>query len=136
MSANDQGSSAGDETPPTVEGILGKIENSPYGELLRDETKLEAKLIELMENSPDRTLAEMGRELRTGAVSWQGLAEIPGYTDVLQTGFQKMQDIDLAQVADELDDALAEGQAEQPVAPDSDPNAAGDDDFSDHRYLG
>lgn len=126
------------EERPSVEGILDKIENSPYGELLRDERKLESKLIELMENSPDRTLAEMGRGLRSGEVSWQGLADIPGYSDVLNTGFEKMREIDLAQVSGELDELFAEqedaeqGSAEPEVRDGDDEN----DDFSQHRYLG
>lgn len=120
-----------------MEGILDKIENSPYGELLRDERKLESKLIELMENSPDRTLAEMGRSLRSGEISWQGLAGIPGYSDVLNTGFDKLQEIDLAQVSGELDELFAEQESAEPDAGQQEPDdAEPDEDFSRHRYLG
>lgn len=92
----------------TPSDILARIENSPYAELLHDEHALERTLIQLMIASGHPVLAEMGRELQQGHISWQGLAGIEAYREVLDAGFITMQQIDLAEVAAGLDaDAVA-----------------------------
>lgn len=90
-----------DDVSPT--GILARIENSSYAELLHDERKLERTLIELMVASEHPVLAEMGRELQQGHISWQGLGGIAAYREVLDAGFATIQRIDLAEVAADLD---------------------------------
>jgi hypothetical protein len=107
---------AADEVTPS--DILSRIENSPHAELLHDEVALERTLIELMGSSRHPVLAEMGRELQQGNVSWQGLAGIPGYQAVLADGFVAMQRIDLADVAAGLDADVAVPIAEDDPAPE------------------
>jgi hypothetical protein len=66
-------------------------------------------------------LAEMGRELQQGHISWQGLGTIAAYWEVLDAGFTAMQQIDLAEVAAGLDaeqDATAPAQPETPSRDD------------------
>lgn len=83
----------------TPSDILARIEDSPHAALLHDEAALERTLIELMASSGHPILAEMGRELQQGHISWQGIAGIPGYREVLAEGFATIQRIDLAEVA-------------------------------------
>jgi multidrug efflux pump subunit AcrA (membrane-fusion protein) len=100
----------------TASDILARIENSPHAELLHDEGALERTLIELMAASDHPVLAEMGRELQQGHISWQGLGTIAAYREILDAGFVTMQQIDLAEVAAGLD---AEVAAASPAAPDT-----------------
>ena len=100
----------------TYSDILARIENSPHAELLHDEHALERTLIELMAASEHPVLAEMGRELQQGHISWQGIGAIEAYREVLDAGFATMQQIDLAEVAAALD---AEDIASPPAAPDT-----------------
>ncbi|MDQ3988217.1 MAG: hypothetical protein M3291_03280 [Actinomycetota bacterium] len=112
---------AADDVTPS--DILARIENSSHAELLHDEAALERTLIELMASSAHPVLAEMGRELQQGHLSWQGLAGIPEYQEVLTEGFAAMQRIDLAEVAAGLDaDAAALTAADEPAAEDEEPD--------------
>ncbi len=112
---------AADDVTPS--DILSRIENSPHAELLHDEAVLERTLIELMASSTHPVLAEMGRELQQGNVSWQGLASIPGYQAALSEGFTALQRIDLAEVAAGLDaDAAVPTAEDEPAAQDEEPD--------------
>jgi len=87
---------------------------------LHDEQTLERTLIELMTASGHPVLAEMGRELQQGHISWQGLARIEAYREVLNAGFATLQQIDLAEVAAELDVEAAASAPAAPTVPDRD----------------
>lgn len=119
----------------TPETIFAKIEQTPHAELVHDESTLRQTLVELMTASPHPVLAEMGRELASGRISWQGLAGIPAYQEVLSAGLTSMEHIDLDEIAAELDATAELDAAAEPATPlDTEPasddgNGAGDEIF-------
>lgn len=108
---------------PGIEQLMSKLEQSPLGPMLRDERSMDRMLCDLMDESDSRVMREMGRELRDGNVSWQGLGEIEAYREVLESGAERIGEIDLGEMSEQLDEVVAEHEQAEPAEPD-----AGSDD--------
>ncbi|MDV6012326.1 hypothetical protein [Haloechinothrix sp. LS1_15] len=93
---------------PSIDEVLAKIDQSPLGPLLRDERAMDRMICDLMTESDDRVVREMGRELRDGNVSWRGLADVPAYREALESGLARMGELDLGEMSAQLDEAVEE----------------------------
>ncbi|GAA5105253.1 hypothetical protein [Haloechinothrix salitolerans] len=116
---------------PSVEEILDKIDQSPIGEMLRDEQAMERMIFDLMTRSEDSVVREMGTELREGNITMRGLADIPAYRSAMEAGLERVGELDLASMSEQLDELIAE---QQESAPDED--AGESDEEPDELWQG
>lgn len=98
---------------PSVEEVLVKIDQSPIGELLRDEQAMERMIFDLMARSEDSVVREMGTELRKGNITMRGLADIPAYRSAMEAGLYRVGELDLASMSEQLDELITEQQASE-----------------------
>ncbi len=92
----------------SVEEVLGKIDQSPIGEMLRDEQAMERMIFDLMARSEDSVVREMGIELREGNITMRGLADIPAYRSAMEAGLNRVGELNLASMSEQLDELIAE----------------------------
>lgn len=104
---------------PSVEDVLAKIEQTPIGEMLRDERAMEHMVFDLMTRSDDKVIREMGRELREGNLTLKGLGEVPAYRAAMESSLERVGDIDLTSMSQQLDELIAEQGADE-AEPDVD----------------
>lgn len=95
---------------PSAEEVLNKIDQSPIGEMLRDEQAIERMIFDLMARSEDSVVREMGTELREGNITMRGLADIPAYRSAMEAGLNRVGELDLASMSEQLDELIAEQQ--------------------------
>lgn len=95
-----------DEEQPraTLEGILAKLGQTSYGELVHDEQRRRHLLATMMAESTDPVLREMGQQLRDGLVSPRQLVTVSDYWEALQRGFEKLAEVNLDEVAEQVDE--------------------------------
>lgn len=93
---------------PSVAEVLAKIGQSPIGAMLRDEQAMERMVFDLMTRSEDPVVREMGTELREGNVTLRGLGDIPAYRSVMESGLERVGDLDLASMSEQLDELTDE----------------------------
>lgn len=95
-----------DETPdrlPTSRSeFLKMVEASPYAEVLRDETRLRAAVIDALKQSEDPVTREIGEGLSGGTMTWTTIATTSAYADFLQRGCAALRQFDLAKLAADL----------------------------------
>lgn len=83
---------------------------------------VERMIFDLMAQSDDRVLCEMGRELGEGNVTLRGLGDVPAYRAALESSLERVGDIDLGAMSQQLDEVI---EAESEGLP---ADAAADDD--------
>lgn len=93
---------------PSVADVLAKIDQSPIGAMLRDEQAMERMVFDLMTRSEDPVVREMGTELHEGNVTLRGLGDIPAYRSVMESGLERVGDLDLASMSEQLDGLIDE----------------------------
>lgn len=103
---------AEDQPPeqPSIEELLTKIDQSPIGDIVRDEQSMERMIFDLMTRSEDPVVREMGTELREGNITLRGLGDIPSYRTAMEAGLNRVGELDLASMSDQLDELIAERQ--------------------------
>lgn len=99
---------------PSMEELLAKIDQSPIGDIVRDEQAMQRMIFDVMARNEDPVLREMGTELCEGNVSLRGLADVPEYRTAMQTGLERVGDLDLAGMSEQLDELTAERQESEP----------------------
>lgn len=93
---------------PDIDELLAKIERSPLGPLLQDEQAANRMMFEAMTRSDDKVVREMGQQLRDGEIGLQDLGDVPAYREALSTGMERLGELDLGGMSDQLDELLAE----------------------------
>jgi len=93
-----------------IEGLFASLEQSPYRYLLHDPERRRRLLATIMAESSDSTVREMGEQLRDGQVSLAQLLTVPDYADALSRGADRLAEVDLDEVTEQVD---AETQREE-----------------------
>ncbi len=114
-----------------MEELLAKIDQSPIGDIVRDEQAMQRMIFDVMARNEDPVLREMGTELREGNTSLRGLADVPAYRTAMQTGLERVGDLDLAGMSEQLDELTAERQESE-----SDQDAGESDEEPDELWQG
>jgi hypothetical protein len=89
--------------PVTIEALLARVEDSRYRELLHDDKMRRRLVVQMLAESDDPILREMGEQLRDGLVTPAQLMSIPEYWEALRPGYEALGGIDLDQVAEQVD---------------------------------
>lgn len=87
-----------------LEQILAKLEQTSYGELVRDDERRRHELYRMMADSTEPTVREMGQQLRDGLVTPTQLLTVPEYAEVLHQGYERLGELDL----DTIEEAVTE----------------------------
>ncbi|HEX6681444.1 MAG TPA: hypothetical protein VF062_01520 [Candidatus Limnocylindrales bacterium] len=104
----------------TIDDVFASLERTSYGHLLHNDQLRRQELYELMAECPDPILSEMGRQLRDGLLTPRQLLDAPDYVEALQRGYETLGEVDLNEIAAEVD----EFGLTSPAQSDSDPAAA------------
>jgi hypothetical protein len=92
--------------PGGAEALLAKFERTSYGGLLRDSSGRRRLLAQLMAESGDSLVCEIGRQLRDGQATPQQLLSVPQYWEALQHGVAQLAETNLAEVESQVNDML------------------------------
>ena len=87
-----------------LEQILAKLEQTSYGELIRDDGRRRRELYRMMAESAEPTVREMGQQLRDGLVTPTQLLTVPEYADVLHRGYERLGEIDLDTIEETVEE--------------------------------
>jgi hypothetical protein len=113
--------------PASKSEFVKLVEGTEYGEILRDESRLEKIVVDVLKASDDPMAREIGEGLAGGTMSWRTIATTSAYADFLKGGLTALQQFDFNGLAEDL--AAAEAEAERPDADGRD--RRGDDDGED-----
>ncbi|MGQ0837379.1 hypothetical protein [Actinokineospora sp.] len=96
-----------DATPPSQDELRAKIERavreSPFGDILADPIARRRKLFELMAATDDPMTRELGRDLLSGRTSPRDVVTSSSYTGYLNGGLEKLAEVSLADLAEQLE---------------------------------
>jgi hypothetical protein len=87
-----------------LEQILAKLEQTSYGELIRDDGRRRHELYRMMAGSAEPAVREMGQQLRDGLVTPTQLLTVPQYAEVLHRGYERLGELDI----DTIEETVAE----------------------------
>ena len=73
-----------DVPPARPDDLIAAVERTPYGDLLRDESRRRRLVHEAMANGPDPTGREIGRQLMSGAATPRELLAASAYREFFQ----------------------------------------------------
>lgn len=65
-------------------------------------------LFDFMTRSENQVVREMGRELRDGNISLQGLGEIEAYREAISSGFDRLGELGFNAMSEQLDEVIAQ----------------------------
>lgn len=116
---------------PSIEELLAKIDQSPIGDIVRDEPAMQRMILDLMTRNEDPVLREMGAELREGKIGLRDLGDLPAYRPAMAAGLERVGELDLASMSEQLDELIAERQESEP-----DQDAGESDEEPDELWQG
>jgi hypothetical protein len=116
-----------DATPASPEELRTRLERavgqSPLGEVFADPETRRRKLFELMAATDDPMAKELGKDLLSGRLSLRTVATSAAYQDFLGQGLERLQEVSLADLVEQLET----GAREEPATTDVDD----DEDYSE-----
>lgn len=88
------------QVPPTgPEDVIAAVDRTPYGEILRDESRRRQMVFEAMMAGPDPIGREIGQQLRSGNVTPQDLLALPDYQEYFSRARADAERLDLDELA-------------------------------------
>jgi hypothetical protein len=92
--------------------IFDTLDQTSYRLLLHDDQHRRHLLAKLMADSNDPMLREMGQQLRDGSATLSQLLSVPAYWETLERGCDRLADIDLDNLAEQVDELHQKERAE------------------------
>ncbi|MFI6265283.1 hypothetical protein [Micromonospora sp. NPDC051006] len=124
-------SSVNEVPPARPDDVLAAVDRTPYGAVLRDESRRRQMIYEAMLAGPDPIGREIGQQLLDGSVTPRGLLAVTDYQEYFsraRTDAERLDLDDLAasaaaladdqQLTGDLDQDAAAGADDEPPAPD------------------
>jgi hypothetical protein len=88
----------------SIDELFAKLEQTSYGYLVHDQQRRRHLIATMMADSDDPIVREMGQQLRDGLVTPQQLLSVPEYLEKLESGYEKLAQIDLDELAEQVDE--------------------------------